>query len=161
MHPLNNLLEWFPDCDFGVMDHGFLPHGRDYSFLVETSMGGAPGQYQLQFTHVVETSYLTAVGDDLWGKSWGEEFVEYQAWLDAGEPDGYVWGTDWSLAWPGIRAVEPSYRAERWSDRLGRKMYEVEIKTDRFSLSLVFHALRFAKVSDDTSTVSRAIIPLA
>jgi hypothetical protein len=35
------------------------------------------------------------------------------------------------------------------------------LRTDRFEMSLVFHSLRVAKVSDDTSTVSQVVIPLA
>ena len=161
MHPLIALLDWLPDCDFGVMDHGFIPHGRDYSFLVEPSMGKDPGRHQVQFTHVVELSYATAVADDVWARSWGEAFIDYQSWLDAGEPDGYVWGTCWSLAWPGIRAIEPSAKAAAWATRLGCPMYEAEIETDRFRINLVFHSLRSAKVSSETSTVSSVVIPLS
>ena len=160
MHPLISLFEWFPDCDFGVMDHGYVDHGRDYSFLVETSMGGDLGRHQLQFTHVTELNYTTAVADDVWTSSWGEEFVDYQAWLQAGEPEGYVWGTCWSMAWPGMSAIEPSERAEAWSNRLGKPMYEAVIYTDRFRISFVFHSLRTRKVSDETSTVSSVIMPL-
>ena len=160
-HPLTALLDWLPDCDFGVMDHGFLPHGRDYSFLVESSIGKDPGQHQIQFTHVVDLSYGTAVADDTWPTSWGEVFVDYQSWLDAGEPNGYVWGTCWSsAAWPGIRAIEPSTKAAAWAARLGKPMYEAEIETDRFCINLVFHSLRSAQVSDVTSTLSMAVIPL-
>ena len=160
MHPITALLDWLPDCDFGVMDHGFVPHGRDYSFLVESSMGKRPGRHQVQFTHVAELSYATAVADDVWARSWGEAFVDYQSWLDAGEPDGYVWGTCWSMAWPGIRAIEPSARAAAWATRLGNSMHEVEIETDRFRINLIFHTLRWAKVSDETSTVPSVAIPL-
>lgn len=161
MHPLTPLLDWLPDCDFGVMDHGFLPHGRDYSFLVETSMGKDPGRHRVQFTHVVELSCVTAVSDAVWKESWGEALVDYQAWQDAGEPDGYVWGTCWSLAWPGIRAIEPSATADAWALRLGQAMYEVEIETDRFRINLIFHGLRSRRVGDETSVVSSVIIPLA
>ena len=161
MHPLSALLEWLPDCDFGVMDHGFVPHGRDYSFLFESSMGKDPGRHQVQFTHVAELSYVTAVTDEVWAKSWGEAFVDYQAWLDAGEPDGYVWGTCWSLAWPGIRAVELSAKAAIWAERLGKPMYEAEIETDRFRISLFFHSVRSAKVSEEKSIVSSVVIPLS
>ncbi|MGY1459860.1 YxiG-like protein [Luteimonas sp. A649] len=143
------------------MDHGFVPHGRDYFVLVESSMGNYPGRHQVQFTHVAEVSYTSVVADDVWTKSWGEEFVDYQAWLDAEEPEGYVWGTCWSLAWPGIRAVEPSTKAAEWSARLGKPMYEAEIETDRFRISLVFHSLRSAKVSDESSIVSSVVIPLS
>ncbi len=161
MHPLVALFDWLPDCDFGVMDHGFVPHGRDYTFLVESSMGKDPGRHQVQFTHVAELSYVTSVADDVWAKSWGEAFVDYQSWLDAGEPDGYVWGTCWSLAWPGIRAIELSAKAAAWAARLGSPMYEAEIETDRFRINLIFNGLRWAKVSDDTSTVSSVVIPLS
>jgi hypothetical protein len=143
------------------MDHGFIPHGRDYFFIIESSIGKDPGRHQIQFTHVTELNYATAVADDVWAESWGEAFVEYQSWLDAGEPDGYVWGTCWSLAWPGIRTIEPSTKAADWAARLGKPMYEAEIETDRFRISLVFHSLRSAKISDETSTVSRTVIPLS
>lgn len=161
MHPLNSIFEWLPEMDFGVMGHGFLPHGRDYSVLVESSMGKEPGRYQLQFTHVVELNYITAVDDDVWSKSWGEELLDYQAWLDAGEPDGYVWGTCWSLAYPGIKAIESSAKAEEWSAKLAKPMYEAEIETDRFRINLIFHTVRSTKVSDEASTVSSVVIPLS
>ena len=161
MHPVISLLEWLPDCDFGVMDHGFLPHGRDYSVLIESSMGKDPGRHQVQFTHVAELNYASVVADYIWAKSWGDEFVDYQAWLDAGEPEGYVWGTCWSLAWPGIRAIEPSAKATEWSARLGKPMYEAEIETDRFRINFVFHSFRSAKVSDESSTLSSVVIPLS
>jgi hypothetical protein len=160
MHPLDSLLEWLPDCDFGVMDHGFLPHGRDYFMLLELSMGKDAGRHQVQFTHVAEMSYITSVSDQILKNSWTEEFVDYQAWLDAGEPEGYVWGTCWSLAWPGVKAIDPSPKAPDWSTRLGQPMYEASISTDRFRISLIFHSLRWAKVSDDTSIVSSVVIPL-
>jgi hypothetical protein len=160
MHPLNELFKWFPNSDFAVLDHGFLPHGRDYALVAETSMGTEPGRHQLQFTHVVEMSYLTALDQEAWSKSWGEEFVNYEDWTAAGEPEGYVWGTDWSLAWPGLSAVEPSVRAKSWSDRLSMPMFEARIGTGRFELCLVFHGLRTAKISDETSTVSQAVISL-
>jgi hypothetical protein len=161
MHPFNALPDWLPDCDFGVMDHGFLPHGRDYSFLVEVSMGKNPGRYQVQLTHVVEFAHTTAVAEDHWRKSWGDAFLDYQSWVDAGEPEGYVWGTCWSLAWPGVSAKEPSPRASSWAARLGHPMYEAEIATDRFRINLVFHSLRWTKVSDETSVVSRVVLPLS
>ena len=161
MHPLDSLFEWLPDCDIGVMDHGFVPHGRDYSMLFESSMGQDPGRHQVQFTHVAELSYVTAVSDQIWRESWGEAFVDYQAWLDAGEPDGYVWGTCWSLAWPGISAIDPSPKASNWSDRLQQPMYEASISTDRFRINLIFHSLRWTKVSNDTSVLSTVVIPLS
>ena len=28
-----------PDCDFAVLSHGFLPHGRDYVLVIEDCIG--------------------------------------------------------------------------------------------------------------------------
>ena len=98
--------------------------------------------------------------DDVWPESWDDVFVDYGRWQEAGEPEGYVWGTNWSLAYPGIRAVEPSHAAETWSQRLRKPFFEVELETDRFKLSLIFHSIRHAKSGAGTETVSQAVTPL-
>jgi hypothetical protein len=152
--------EWLPSIDLGIMAHGFAPHGRDYIFIVEDSIGPKPGTYQLILTHVVELSYCTRVADDSWAESWGDEFTDYETWLKSGEPGGYVWGSNWSLAYPGIEVPTHSEKAENWSKRLGKPMFEMKLGTDRFSISLIFHDLRVDRVSDDTPTVSRVIFPI-
>lgn len=159
-HPLERLLSWFPDRDFAVLDHGFLPHGRDYSLVVESALGKDPGRHRVQFTHTAVATYVTAVADELWQKSWSDTFVDYDAWERAGTPPGYIWGTNWSLADGGIKAVEPSPLAEMWTERLGKQMYEVRLETDRFSLVVVFHGLRTAKIDDRTDTISQVIAPV-
>ena len=160
MHPLDELFKWFPDCDFGVMAHGFLPHGRDYSILVENNLGKVQGRHTLCFTHVVEMNYSTGVEDDTWRKSWSEDFTDFKRWESAGEPGGYLWGTNWSGAWPGMRDVTPSAKAESWTIRLEKPMFEMEIHTDRFRMSLIFHSLQVTHLNDDASTVSVSVIPL-
>jgi hypothetical protein len=73
------------------MRHGFADHGRDYVFIIEDCIGTNSGTHELVFTHVVEVRYETRVRDVSWPKSWTDEFIDYQAWRAAGEPDGYVW----------------------------------------------------------------------
>jgi hypothetical protein len=160
MHPLAKLFDWFPDRDFAVLDHGFLPHGRDYSMAVESALGKDPGRHRFQFTHVVAVSYATRVSDELWTKSWKDIYVNYDEWEMAGTPPGYLWGTNWSFADPGMRAVEPSPLAEEWSGRLKMDMYEAKLETDRFSLFLVFHSLRVAKIDDRTDTIAQVVTPI-
>ena len=106
MNPLTRLLqERLPAIDVGVMAHGFAAHGRDYFFRLENSFGPTPGTFELTFTHVVEFNYVTAVRDDVWHRSWNDDFTNYVRWENAGEPDGYVFGTNWSLASPGFEAI--------------------------------------------------------
>ena len=155
------LRDQMPDLDFGVMHHGFADHGRDYVFIVEIGGQLRPGTYELIFTHVVQLDYKTRVRDDVWGKSWGDEFTDYRAWEAAGEPDGYIFGTNWSLAYPGVTVLAESAEATDWSGRLGKQMFAAKIETDRFGIVLVYSGARLRQISTDSSTVDRVVIPLA
>jgi len=87
-------------------------------------------------------------------------FTDYAVWERDGEPEGYVWGANWSLAHPGIKAIEPSSKAAHWSDRLKRTMYEAELATNQFCLRLVFHEIRTLHIDDRIDLISQVIIPL-
>lgn len=160
MHPVKELVQWLMDCDFAVFERGFAPYGRDYVIVVQDSLGKDPGTHEITFTHMVQLEYETRVRDDVWPGSWTEEFIDYQAWLNAGEPDGYVWGANWSNAYPGLAAVEPSTVAAEWSERLGKPMHEATLETEQFLLRLVFHSIRSRKLSDDVGVISQTIFPL-
>jgi hypothetical protein len=161
-HPLRRLLEeWLPDIDFGVMAHGFREHGRDYVLFIEVSKAAIrPGQYELVFTHVVSFNYETRVSAETWSESWDDRFTDFDSWQEAGQPEGYVWGTNWSLANPGIVAIDDSQHANNWEAETGKQFFEAVLETDRFAMALVFHDIRVNKISDDAEIVSQAIIPL-
>ncbi|HEY1750464.1 MAG TPA: hypothetical protein VGG29_04340 [Caulobacteraceae bacterium] len=155
-NPLKTLLgDWLPEIDFGVMAHGFAPHGRDYVLILQ-----AGATYEVTLTHVVEAHYETRVGDDVWPRSWDDVLTDYAAWEAAGAPDGYVWGSNWSLAYPGVDAPDEDPVAENWATRIGKPMYAASIETDRFKLSVVFHAVRAERLSDDSSVVRRVLNPM-
>jgi hypothetical protein len=158
--PLDELLKSFSAVDFAVLQHGFAGHGRDYEVIAEDGIGPSVVQYEILFTHCVRADYETRVGDADWLRSWTDEFTDYQRWTDAKEPAGYVWGTNWSLAYPGLRAVIDSEEAARWSGRLGKPMFEVELVTDRFCLRLVFHSIRSRKLNSRIDPVSQVIVGL-
>ena len=156
-NPIDELLSWLSAVDFAVLTHGFANHGRDYILLVEDCLSSSPGQHEIVFTHCVKAEYETRVRDEVWQKSWSEEFIDYGRWTGAGEPDGYVWGTNWSLAYPGLRAVPDSAEAADWSKRLGKQMFETTLATDRFFLRLMFHSARSRKTSDKYKTISQVL----
>jgi hypothetical protein len=160
LHPLDELLKWLPEVDFAVLEHRFAIHGRDYILLIEDGLSSNRGQHEITFTHCVLAEYETRVMDEVWPKSWGDEFTDYEVWTSAKEPEGYVWGTNWSLAYPGIRAIRDSANATEWSRRLGKQMFEATLETDRFRLRLIFHSIRVRKVSEKTATISQTITPL-
>lgn len=155
MNPLEELLKWLPAIDFAVLEHRFARHGRDYIVFVEDCLGSDPGQHEVVFTHCVRVDCETRVRDDLWPKSWSDEFIDYERWTSANEPEGYVWGTNWSNAYPGLRPVADSAPALEWSRRLGKPMFEATLETDRVFLRLIFHSIRSRKVSENTETISQ------
>ena len=161
MNPLQALFEaGLPEMDIGVMSHGFADHGRDYIFILEDSISNRAGTYRLTFTHVVQLSIQTAVAPETWTSSWSDNFIDYQQWEAAGEPDGYVFGANWSLAYPGFTVIDDHPLALEWASKLNRPMFAASLETDRFNLTLVFHDAHLEHSSHDTPTVSRVIIPL-
>jgi hypothetical protein len=160
MHPLDDLLKWLPEVDFAVLQHGLVSHGRDYVVFVEDCLSSNQDKQEIIFTHCVRVECETRVRNEVWPKSWSDEFTDYQRWTSAGEPDGYVWGTNWSLAYPGIQAIRDSATAAEWSTRLGKQMFEATLETDRFFLRLIFHSIRSQKINEKSETISRSIAPL-
>ncbi|HWT52295.1 MAG TPA: hypothetical protein VN113_08970 [Caulobacter sp.] len=159
--PLNPLgvviAEWLSECDFAVLSHGFLEHGRDYAITIQNDLGQDRGTHILVFTHVVAMAYETAVSDDAWRQSWDDVFLDYTEAVDL---DGYVWGTNWSNAYPGLIAPDDDPDALAWANRVGRPMYAMALTTDRFRLRLIYSEVRSRKVGDDVSLIQQTIIPL-
>lgn len=161
MHPLEALFDaGLPEIDVGVMHHGFAEHGRDYILILEVSLSHQPGTYRLTFTHVVDLSIQTAVSPEIWKTSWSDDFIDYSRWEAAGEPEGYVFGTNWSMAYPGFTAIGDSPSAKEWARRLAQPMFAASLGTDRFELSLIFHEARLERISEAAPIVSQVIFPI-
>jgi len=159
MHPARRLLDWLPEVDFALLAHGFLSHGRDYYWHVQDCLGSDPGVHEIVFSHCVQADCQTRVRDDVWPGSWDDVFTNYELWESSGEPNGYVWGSNWSLAYPGMTLVEGSTLAASWSGRIGRPFHEVVLETDRFLIRLIFHDVHHRKHSASIQTISEVIIP--
>lgn len=157
----DKLLDLLPEIDFGVLGHGYLPYMRDYAVVVQLA-GDSPssGVHRCIFTHCVIAHVTTRVRDTTWSASWGDELIDYETWQKSGEPDGFVWGTNWSLAYPGLSFVPDSPDASDWSTRIGKEMHEITIETEAFYLRLVCHDVRMERISSDRSPLNKVLIPL-
>jgi len=140
--------------DGAIVGHGFASHMRDYDVIVEVpaakpdgSGSYIRGQYRYRFTHCVLASTETAVASETWQRSWSDVFTSYAAWKQAGEPDGFLWGREWALGYPGASTVVGADQAAAWSEKLGRAMYEVLIETNVFTLRLTCHDLRVEQLA--------------
>src|SRR5215212_1496886 len=154
-------LEEYPMFDVAILRHGYTSYMRDYDVIAEIGGVGGTGSgvYRYRFTHCVQISTRTLVRDEIWQKSWDDLFIDYQRWLEADTPIGFVWGACWSMAYPGLSYLAESAMAEEWSKRLQKPMHEVEIETQAFYLQLIFHDILIDKLSDEVSVIDKAIIP--
>ena len=159
-HPLDEVIKWLHPVDFAVLSHGWADHGRDYVLNVEATISSDPGQHEITLTHCVRIDFETRVRDDVWPRSWTDEFTDYERWQQAGEPEGYVWGTRWSMAYTGLTSVVPSVLADEWTQRIGKPMHELTLETDRFFMRAIFHLIRCRKLTESTALLTRVIIPL-
>lgn len=152
MHPVTRILDWLPDCDFAVLRHHFLPHGRDYAIMIQDWVGADPGEHELIFTHCVQIDYETRVQDTVLATSWDDVFCDFAACSKADGPSGYVWGVNWSNAeYRGLNSVNDSSIAAQWTARIGKPFFEATLETNQFWLRLIFHSLRHRKLSSNTS----------
>ncbi|WP_343518377.1 hypothetical protein [Sphingomonas sp.] len=85
------------------------------------------------------------MSDDTWQHSWRDELTDYERWEAAGEPGGYPFGTNWSLADPGFVFLNDDKEAAVWSARLRRDMFATMIETDRFKMKLIYHDARLER----------------
>jgi hypothetical protein len=134
--------------DDAIVSHGFLPSNRDYQLVAEIT-GQDPVTkgsrhfltYTFHFRGCVEAHYESVVPAFALTEAFGEMddlFLDYDRWIAAGQPDGYVWGVNYALAYPGLTYMDDSDRARRWTELLNIEMHEVRIKTNVYELSLVF-----------------------
>ncbi len=138
--------------DVAVLRHGFTNYIRDYQFEIETNwIGNLAGRYVLTFKHCYDLTYRILVEDDVIKKSWNDIFTNFEVWKKNNEPDGFVWGINWSLAYPGFEQIKNSDKAKNWSNRLGKKMHEVKLETNSFQINLIFETWTLKKVNDDDS----------
>jgi len=153
-------LEWL--IDTAILAHGFTPYKRDDYFHIETAwqVENYAGQYLVCFTHCYDLTYKTLAVKDTLLASWDDCFIDYKEWEKAGEPKGYVWGTNWANAYPGFSNNDNSTKAKEWTERLGKVMKELSVKTEIFELNFVHHDWTIKKLNSDTKLISQVLFPL-
>jgi hypothetical protein len=128
--------------DAAIIRHGFVPYLRDYEILLQI----LEQQLVFRFSHCVSATIETSVSDKAWRESWDDLFTNNEAWEKAGAPEGYLWAVAYASAYPGPSFVEETERAHTWSQRLGKQMWEVKIRTNAHNIELIFHDLQTSEI---------------
>jgi hypothetical protein len=136
--------------DQAIVFHGYAKHMRDYDVFIyataDPRTGIEPEHLRYRFTHCVRATVTTAVRRDVWKRSLDERLLDYESYLAADDLDGYVWGVDWQLLYPGISLLDQSAEADQWSADLDIPFHEAKIETNGHDVSLVFSDLHVDRV---------------
>jgi hypothetical protein len=140
MNQVKALLEREDFFDAAIRRHGFADYMRDYEIIVSGRYGPSRDDvHRYHFVGCVEARYTTALVPESFVRSLGDEFVYAGPdYPDKREPDGVIWGTRWSGAYPGLEYIDEGERAKHWTRVCGIPMHEIELTTEAFQLTLVF-----------------------
>jgi hypothetical protein len=135
--------------DQALVYHAFTRYMRDYEAIVyataDPRTGIQPAYLRYLFRYCVVASVESTVAAHTWRRSLDERLIRYDTGV---ELDGYVWGVNWHALYPGMTAVSPSARAEKWSTDIGVDFHEVHIETNAHKIGLIFSELEVTKVTD-------------
>jgi hypothetical protein len=127
--------------DQALLFHGFAKHMRDYDVYIyataDPATGITPDHLRYRFTKCVACTATTTVRDDVWPRSLDDRLIDYNSAIEA-ELDGYVWGVNWQMLYPGMTLVQASAEADAWSSRLSMPFREAVIEGNGHRLALVF-----------------------
>ena len=136
--------------DQALVYHAFTPYMRDYEAIVyvtaDPGSGIPPRHQRYLFRYCVEASIESTVDVGTWRDSLDERLIRNESGVDL---DGYVWGVNWQVLYPGMALVSPSARAQRWAEKVGIEFHEIRIEANAHRITLVFSDLEVSDVAVD------------
>ncbi|GAA0385807.1 hypothetical protein, partial [Acrocarpospora corrugata] len=137
--------------DQALLHHGFVDYMRDYQLVIYASAdprtGIAPTTLRYLFRYCVQVNCVTTVPSGIWRESLDDRLTTYETGVDL---DGYVWGVNWQLLYPGGTLVANSPTARDWSAALGIDFHEVRFQTNAHDLTLVFSDLGIQELPSES-----------
>jgi hypothetical protein len=149
---VQELLERESFFDAAILRHGFTDYMRDYELIV-MGRNGSPHTdvHRYLFVGCAEVVCQTAINPKSFASSLSDEFVfAGPDYPEKDDPEGFVWGVRYANAYPGLSYRLGGERSAYWTAHLRRKMHEVFIETEAYSLLLVFADLRYAYLGTET-----------
>lgn len=129
--------------DQALLHHGFVDYMRDYELIIhataDPATGIEPTELRYLFRHCVQANCTTTVPPNIWRDSLDDRLTNYDTGVDL---DGYVWGVNWQLLYPGATHITDSPTARQWTKTIGIDFHEVRVQTNAHDLTLIFSDLQ-------------------
>ncbi|MEU4534420.1 hypothetical protein AB0G15_06105 [Streptosporangium sp. NPDC023825] len=136
--------------DQALLRHGFTEYMRDYQLVIHATAdprsGIAPATLRYLFRYCVQAECTTTVRTDTWRESLDDRLITYETGVDL---EGYVWGVNWQLLYPGATLVADSPTARDWAAAIGIDFHEVRIQTNAHDLTLIFSDLQIEELPSE------------
>ncbi|GIH25648.1 hypothetical protein Aph01nite_39580 [Acrocarpospora phusangensis] len=94
----------------------------------------------------MQADCTTTVPAGIWRESLDDRLTTYRTGADL---DGYVWGVNWQLLYPGATLVTDSPTAQNWAAAVGIDFHEIRIQTNAHDLTLVFSDLQIEELPSE------------
>jgi hypothetical protein len=142
---VEEMLKIYDLFDNSILKHGFTAYMRDYQIVAELLSGEHQGIFSYLFRGCVEAHYESSIPEGAFLMD--DALIDCENMQSENVPAGFIWSVKSAEAYPGCTYVANSERAVTWSKKIGLPMHEVEIETNVYNLSLVFHDLVVEKSS--------------
>ncbi|MER7362643.1 YxiG-like protein [Nonomuraea wenchangensis] len=133
--------------DQALLHHGFVDYMRDYQLVIHATAdprtGIAPTTLRYLFRHCVQAHCTTTVPPGTWRDSLDDRLITYETGVNL---DGYVWGVNWQMLYPGATLITDSPAARDWAAAIGIDFHEVRIQTNAHDLALIFSDLHIEEL---------------
>jgi hypothetical protein len=137
--------------DCALTHHGYTKYLRDYEMVVYQSVdpnpkyGLVPRHLRFLFRFCPEATVTSLVRPDVWSHSLDDALIEeHKVTMDS---QGFVWGVNCQILYPGAKVVANSDKAAKWSEQIGVPLYEVRIIGNTQEIALIFSELIVEEVS--------------
>jgi hypothetical protein len=146
--------------DVAILRHGFSEYNRDYDFVFEVDSSADSGQFLLRFKHVYKLSYVTSLTTEALKVSTNDNFTDYKKWQETGEKEGFVWGVNYALAYPGFTMLDNYAKGRQLDQGFGFEMFNVTLETETYKIDFVTSDFEVIKLNNDTDLTKGLFIKL-
>jgi hypothetical protein len=147
--------------DIVIIHHGFEEYKRDYYFLIESGTKEFQGRFKIRFTHCFDLQYRHKFANmeypELLRNSWEDDLI--LSTIPSNETV-YWWGQGFTHAYPGFSYEPENSKAKELSAITGRPMYAVNLETEHYEISFVFHDFNYIYLNSDMSISDKTFIPV-
>lgn len=123
--------------DQSIIRHGMLEYIRDYEIIGYLKGKNSDVELQYIFKGCIKSNFQIKVAPENF--SLDKRLLDLDKQTESDYPRGFIWGTNFSIVYPGWKMTENSDELKELEKSYGIKFYEILFETNAYELTLIFH----------------------